>query len=216
MAIERMPPVPSTTVARLTVLIGTDFGPGSMTTSGYARIAKRWKRGTPLADAKTVFEGRSENIWVGVSVDTTPGFERTLIVRALDFYRQEHFLLQGDTLVRLDVPDDARVTFMHSAGVAGDTLLLQAPSASVRDALPKEVSLTWGNLSFDSATNSTLLTDVKLTPKDMPQIGLGIQELRLFDFDADFAKARLTGQRLAETAPLASRIDAKGRVVVVK
>ena len=85
-----------------------------------------------------------------------------------------------------------------------------ADLASVRDALPKEVSLTWGNLSFDSATNSTLLTDVKLTPKDMPQIGLGIQELRLFDFDADFAKARLTGQRLAETAPLASRIDAKG------
>ena len=85
-----------------------------------------------------------------------------------------------------------------------------ADLASVRDALPKDVTLTWGNLSFDSATNSTLLTDVKLTPKDMPQVGLGIQELRLFDFDADFAKARLTGQRLTETAPLASRIDAKG------
>ena len=85
-----------------------------------------------------------------------------------------------------------------------------ADLASVRDALPKEVTLTWGNLSFDSATNSTLLTDVKLTPKDMPQVGLGIQELRLFDFDADFAKARLTGQRLTETASLASRIDAKG------
>ena len=41
---------------------------------------------------------------VGVSVDTTPGFEHTLIVRALDFYRQEHYLLQGDALVKLDVP----------------------------------------------------------------------------------------------------------------
>ncbi len=85
-----------------------------------------------------------------------------------------------------------------------------ADLASVRDVLPKEVAMTWGNLSFDSATNSTLLTDVKLTPKDIPQVGLGIQELRLFDFDADFAKARLTGQRLTETAALASRIDAKG------
>ena len=85
-----------------------------------------------------------------------------------------------------------------------------ADLAGVQAALPKEVSLTWGNLTFDSATNATVLTDVKLTPKDMPQVGLGIQELRLFDFNADFAKARLSGQRLTETASLASRIDAKG------
>jgi prolyl oligopeptidase PreP (S9A serine peptidase family) len=31
---------------------GTDFGPGSMTDSGYPRIIKRWKRGTPLAAAR--------------------------------------------------------------------------------------------------------------------------------------------------------------------
>jgi len=86
----------------------------------------------------------------------------------------------------------------------------QADLAAVQAALPKEVTLTWGNLTFDSAANATVLSDVKLTPKDMPQVGLGIQELRLFDFDAEFAKARLTGQRLTETASLASRIDAKG------
>ncbi len=111
-----------------TLLVGTDFGPGSMTDSGYPRVLKRWKRGTPLAAAKTVFEGRREDTWVGVSVDHTPGFERTLVVRALDFYRQENFLLQGDALLRLEVPDDARIRFMHSAGVAGDTLLLELRS----------------------------------------------------------------------------------------
>ena len=111
-----------------TLYVGTDFGPGSMTDSGYPRILKRWKRGTPLSEAKTVFEGRREDTWVGVSVDHTPGFERTLVVRALDFYRQETFLLQGDALLRLEVPDDARIRFMHSAGVAGDTLLLELRS----------------------------------------------------------------------------------------
>src|SRR5205085_309053 len=30
-----------------TVYVSTDFGPGSMTDSGYPRIVKRWKRGTP-------------------------------------------------------------------------------------------------------------------------------------------------------------------------
>jgi hypothetical protein len=86
----------------------------------------------------------------------------------------------------------------------------QADLAAVQAALPKEVSLTWGGITFDSAANATVLSDVKLTPKDMPQVGVAIQELRLFDFDAEFAKARLTGQRLTETASLASRIDAKG------
>lgn len=111
-----------------TLLVGTDFGPGSMTDSGYPRILKRWKRGTPLAEAKTVFEGRREDTWVGAGVDHTPGFERTLVTRALDFYRQETFLLQGDALERLDVPDDARIRFMHSAGVPGDTLLIELRS----------------------------------------------------------------------------------------
>ena len=41
------------------VLIGTDFGDGkSFTDSGYPRVIKSWMRGTPLSEAKTVFEVR--------------------------------------------------------------------------------------------------------------------------------------------------------------
>ena len=40
-----------------TLLVGTDFGEGSLTESGYPRIIKRWRRGQPLDDAETVFEG---------------------------------------------------------------------------------------------------------------------------------------------------------------
>ena len=43
-----------------TVLFGTDFGPGTMTTSGYPRIVKLWKRGTPMANAKTIYKGKLE------------------------------------------------------------------------------------------------------------------------------------------------------------
>ena len=42
-----------------TVLIGTDFGEGSLTDSGYPRLVKRWRRGTPLDDAETLFSGSS-------------------------------------------------------------------------------------------------------------------------------------------------------------
>lgn len=68
-----------------TVLVGTDFGDDSLTESGYPRLVKRWRRGQPLAEAETFFEGARTDVMVAASVDRTPGFERTLLRRALDF-----------------------------------------------------------------------------------------------------------------------------------
>ena len=105
-----------------TVYVGTDFGPGSLTTSGYPRVIKRWKRGTPLTDAVTVFEGLATDVAANASVDSTPGFERTWFSRSPDFFTSKVSLLQGDKLVPLDVPDDAGISFMR------DKLLLRLRS----------------------------------------------------------------------------------------
>jgi prolyl oligopeptidase len=93
-----------------TVLVGTDFGADSFTESGYPRVIKRWRRGTPLADAETVFEGARSDVRVSVSVDRTPGFERTVLGRALDFWNEEVYELRGAELIRIDAPTDASVT----------------------------------------------------------------------------------------------------------
>jgi len=93
-----------------TLLVGTDFGPGSLTESGYPRLVKRWRRGQPLDAAETVFSGDVEDVLVGASVDPTPGFERTLISRALDFFNEEVYELRGAELIRLDTPTDASIS----------------------------------------------------------------------------------------------------------
>ncbi len=111
-----------------TIYVGTDAGPGSLTTSGYPRIVKRWRRGTPLAAATTVFEVATDDMSAQVSVDATPGHERTLFVRAIDFYRHRHFLLDGTQLRPLDLPEDASISFWNSAGAADDTLLIELRS----------------------------------------------------------------------------------------
>jgi hypothetical protein len=109
---------------------------------------------------------------------------------------------------------DPKAIEAHVTKLMGDTLKGTATQAadldSLRKLLPPEVALTWGNLSFDAATNSTLVTDLKLTPADMTTVGVKIAELRLFDFDSKLLQDRIAGQRLAETVPLARRIDAKG------
>ncbi|OYT99233.1 MAG: S9 family peptidase [Burkholderiales bacterium PBB1] len=111
-----------------TLYVGTDVGPGSLTDSGYPRLVQRWTRGTPLSTAVTVFEGEATDVSVSVSVDLTPGHERTVFSRSLDFYHQQHFLLQGEALVRIDLPSDASFSFWNHAGSAADTLLIELRS----------------------------------------------------------------------------------------
>jgi prolyl oligopeptidase len=92
-----------------TVYVGTDFGPGSMTSSGYARIAKQWQRGTPMAEAKVVYEGKDSDISVTAFHDDTPGYERDFVYRGLTFYTNELFLRSKDGgLTKLDLPDGSQ------------------------------------------------------------------------------------------------------------
>lgn len=90
------------------IYVGTDFGPGSLTASGYPRVIREWRRGTPLAEAPVVYEGKPEDVAAFASHDPTPGFERDFVGRSIDFYRTETHLRRADgELVRLDVPDDS-------------------------------------------------------------------------------------------------------------
>lgn len=94
-----------------TVYVGTDFGDGSLTDSGYPRVAKKWRRGTPLEHAETVFEGERSDVAVSAWYDDTPGYERTFVDRSVDFYTSCRYELGADgTLTELDVPRDARVS----------------------------------------------------------------------------------------------------------
>jgi prolyl oligopeptidase len=41
-----------------TLLLARDWGPGTMTSSGYPFVVKQWKRGTPLSEAVEIFRGK--------------------------------------------------------------------------------------------------------------------------------------------------------------
>ena len=71
---------------RDTLLVGTDWGEGSLTESGYPRVAKRWKRGTPLAEATTIFEGRHEDIGIWPRVMDSGEETIALVDQSLTFF----------------------------------------------------------------------------------------------------------------------------------
>jgi prolyl oligopeptidase len=92
-----------------TVFVGTDFGEGSMTESGYPRIAKIWKRGTLLADAKVIYEGKTEDIGVFSYLAHTVEKDYPLVVVAPTFFTNIVYLLRDGELKKLDIPEDADI-----------------------------------------------------------------------------------------------------------
>ena len=96
-----------------TLYVGTDFGAGSLTGSGYPRIAKRWNRGTPLAEAVTVFEGQPTDVSAGAWVDHRPGYFREGFHRGIEFYDSETFILVEGKPIKIDVPHDAMPSFFR-------------------------------------------------------------------------------------------------------
>jgi prolyl oligopeptidase len=93
-----------------TLLVATDYGAGSLTASGYPRIVKSWKRGTPLAGAPILFEGGTADVSVDpVSLDDG-GRRWTLIRHGKTFWTNEYRLLApGGRLVPVPIPADAEV-----------------------------------------------------------------------------------------------------------
>lgn len=102
-----------------TVVFGTDFGPGSMTSSGYPRIVKTWKRGEPMTSARTVYEGKEGDVASAAVVFHNPAGTIAVIQRAVTFFTSEYYWLTGDgTARRLDLPLGADLK-----GAQGDQLL---------------------------------------------------------------------------------------------
>ncbi len=120
-----------------TLWIGTDFGAGSLTTSGYPRIVKLWSRGAPLAAAATVFAGKAEDVASSGNSIFTPEGRYDVIQRSPAFFMSESYLMLGGRLVKIDIPLDAALR-----GIFKDNILVSLRSDwTVGDTTYREGSL---------------------------------------------------------------------------
>lgn len=106
------------------LLLGTDFGEGSMTASGYPRTVCAWQRGTPLSAAQVVYEGKVEDVAVGGHMYSDRGHWHEFLNRGLNFFANEKYYRRGDPsipahaggpFVKLPLPDDAGVSTFADA-----------------------------------------------------------------------------------------------------
>lgn len=121
--------------SRNVVLVGTDFGPDSLTDSGYPRTVREWVRGTRLEDAPVIFEGDKKDVSVSVYISderSHGGGIYEIRVRTLTFYTSKHWIRKvcpeellaptdpirlasniiENEFVELDVQDDAQIDML--------------------------------------------------------------------------------------------------------
>jgi prolyl oligopeptidase len=92
-----------------TILFGTDFGKGSLTTSGYPNIVKEWKRGTGVAKARTVYTGQLKDVAsCGFVLQPKEG-AYPMVVRSPSFFENEYFVLEKGKPRKLPLPMTAVV-----------------------------------------------------------------------------------------------------------
>ena len=101
-----------------TVYVSHDFGPGTLTKSGYPRVVKEWKRGTALDQAKTIYEGQADDVGVWPSVVYEKARKYEMFSRVISTRYSEEFLRYGDSWIRLDTPRDAAVSIFNGMIVA--------------------------------------------------------------------------------------------------
>lgn len=86
------------------VWIGTDWGPGALTASGYPRVIKRLARGQALSEAQTLFEGNETDVGIWPAALSGPGFRRMLIVQSLNFFESAYWVETDAGLKKLPLP----------------------------------------------------------------------------------------------------------------
>ncbi|GKY91272.1 hypothetical protein MPSEU_000099700 [Mayamaea pseudoterrestris] len=121
--------------SRNVVLVGTDFGPESLTDSGYPRTVREWTRGTKLEDAPVIFEGDKKDVSVSVYISderSHGGGIYEVKVRTMTFYTSKHWVrkisaeellastdprrleshVKEKEFVEVDLQEDAQIDFL--------------------------------------------------------------------------------------------------------
>ena len=155
-----------------TLLVGTSTDDAaSVTSSGYPRQIRAWKRGTPLNEAPVVFEGEEADVSVSGFASRSGVHKYEWRMRSTSFYTAVYWvrkiLEDGQTSewCQINIPDDASVSLMHDQALltlrtdwettAGRTLV-----AGGLYALPLEDLLVRADANFKPMPASKAPADV--------------------------------------------------------
>lgn len=92
-----------------TIIVGREWGPGTMTKSGYPFIAKVLKRGQKLEEAREIFRGNADDVQAAAFAlrDNRGKIQAVLGLRYVTTFESEYTLLGDNGPVKLNLPKRA-------------------------------------------------------------------------------------------------------------
>jgi prolyl oligopeptidase len=167
-----------------TVFVATDFGPGSMTDSGYPKIVKRWKRGTSLAAAELIHDGELESVSVSAFRLHSAGGDIDMVREGITFWTSKRYQLIDGSKQPLKLPSSATIngafqgrliislkedwsredtTYRQGTVLIADTTALHTGGNGVIDVLiePDEFTVVQSVTTTDATVLVTVLENVR-------------------------------------------------------
>lgn len=93
-----------------TLLVGTDFGPNTMTTSGYPKQIRKWKRGTDYKKSEVLLDIMPTDMAVYFSVYHEDDKKHIILKRQIGFFEAESTYLKEDgTKIPLPISKNVKV-----------------------------------------------------------------------------------------------------------
>ena len=100
----------ATWVDKDTLLVARNWGPGTMTQSGYPFVVKQWKRGEPLDQAKEVYRGTPSDVSAGAgSLHDSQGHHVVLLTRGVNFFQREISLYTPTGPKKINIPGKSQI-----------------------------------------------------------------------------------------------------------
>ena len=93
-----------------TLMVARDWGPGTMTKSGYPFIVKLWRRSQPLGQCKEVYRGDERDmIAAPLSLNDSDGHRVAFVVRQVNFFESEVSLITPQGVTKVALPPKAEI-----------------------------------------------------------------------------------------------------------
>jgi prolyl oligopeptidase len=94
-----------------TLLVGADLGPGSLTTSGYPKALRLWKRGETVAESPIFLEGTDTDVSTYPQISHDGDKTHLFVNRAVTFFESEYHYAAGPGAAPVKLPVPAKSDF---------------------------------------------------------------------------------------------------------
>lgn len=144
-----------------TLIVGTDWGPGTTTESGYAFVLKRWTRGTPLTSAVEIIRGAATDVGVYAgALDDVDGSRVPIAIRARTFFESSGYRVDGGTPQAFTLPQKATIQGLHKGRLIATLEEAWTPQGASR-AIPNGSLIA---IDFPTATSAAPQVETLYSP----------------------------------------------------